>query len=194
MWRTNAGLVESHAWDSRPGDWPWLRRGINFWFGLYRQRSLTDRGKDHRQVYLIGNPAIWWTTTIAIASYLVIKGLSVLRWQRGYKDYTNGRPFYSQTNSSNMETLRLGCWCYRSRLGFALPSLLPYETPTLPPPLLPSSLFWCSCTLSRMGLSHHTSTFPNDSSSSIPNHSPFHRRCNRCIRSLSTSCLWWEMD
>jgi hypothetical protein len=39
MWRTNAGLVESHAWDSRPGDWPWLRRGINFWFGLYRRRS-----------------------------------------------------------------------------------------------------------------------------------------------------------
>jgi dolichyl-phosphate-mannose-protein mannosyltransferase len=32
MWRTNAGLIESHAWDSRPGDWPWLRRGINFWY------------------------------------------------------------------------------------------------------------------------------------------------------------------
>jgi dolichyl-phosphate-mannose--protein O-mannosyl transferase len=32
MWRTNAGLVESHAWDSRPQDWPWLRRGINFWY------------------------------------------------------------------------------------------------------------------------------------------------------------------
>jgi dolichyl-phosphate-mannose-protein mannosyltransferase len=77
MWTTNAGLVESHAWDSRPPSWPVLRRGINFW------------GKDHRQIYLLGNPAIWWPSTMAIALYLVFKGLSVLRWQRGYKDYEN---------------------------------------------------------------------------------------------------------
>jgi dolichyl-phosphate-mannose-protein mannosyltransferase len=75
MWTTNAGLVESHAWDSRPPSWPILRRGINFW------------GKDHRQIYLLGNPAIWWPSTIAIALYVVFKGLSVLRWQRGFKDY-----------------------------------------------------------------------------------------------------------
>jgi dolichyl-phosphate-mannose-protein mannosyltransferase len=76
MWKTNAGLVESHAWDSRPGSWPILRRGINFW------------GKDHRQIYLIGNPLIWWTSTAAIALYVIFKGLAVLRWQRGYRDYT----------------------------------------------------------------------------------------------------------
>jgi dolichyl-phosphate-mannose-protein mannosyltransferase len=29
MWKTNAGLTESHAWDSRPSSWPVLRRGIN---------------------------------------------------------------------------------------------------------------------------------------------------------------------
>ena len=77
MWTTNAGLVESHAWDSRPPSWPILRRGINFW------------GKDHRQVYLIGNPVIWWSSTLAIAIYFVFKGLSVLRWQRGFNDYNN---------------------------------------------------------------------------------------------------------
>lgn len=77
MWTTNAGLVESHAWDSRPPSWPILRRGINFW------------GKDHRQIYLIGNPFIWWSSTAAIAVYFVFKGLSILRWQRGYKDYDN---------------------------------------------------------------------------------------------------------
>jgi dolichyl-phosphate-mannose-protein mannosyltransferase len=53
-----------------------------------------DRGRDHRQVYLIGNPAVWWTTTLAIGVYLVIKGFSVLRWQRGYKDYTNRTSFF----------------------------------------------------------------------------------------------------
>ncbi|KAI9819187.1 MAG: hypothetical protein M1827_007343 [Pycnora praestabilis] len=75
MWTTNAGLVESHAWDSRPPSWPVLRRGINFW------------GKDHRQIYLIGNPIIWWASTAAIALYVAFKGLAVLRWQRGYHDY-----------------------------------------------------------------------------------------------------------
>lgn len=77
MWTTNAGLVESHAWDSRPPSWPILRRGINFW------------GKDHRQIYLIGNPVIWWSSTLAISIYIVFKGLSVLRWQRGFRDYDN---------------------------------------------------------------------------------------------------------
>ncbi|TGZ77999.1 PMT-domain-containing protein [Ascodesmis nigricans] len=75
MWRTNAGLVESHAWDSRPDSWPLLKRGINFW------------GKDHRQIYLIGNPLIWWTSTAVIGVYAVFKILAILRWQRGYGDY-----------------------------------------------------------------------------------------------------------
>ena len=77
MWTTNAGLVESHAWDSRPPSWPGLRRGINFW------------GKDNRQIYLLGNPVIWWSSTIGIAIYCLFKGLSVLRWQRGFQDYDN---------------------------------------------------------------------------------------------------------
>ena len=77
MWTTNAGLVESHAWDSRPPSWPILRRGINFW------------GKDHRQIYLIGNPIIWWSSTIAVGIYFIFKAFSVLRWQRGYQDYDN---------------------------------------------------------------------------------------------------------
>nr|OQO32634.1 hypothetical protein B0A51_00012 [Rachicladosporium sp. CCFEE 5018] len=77
MWTTNAGLVESHAWDSRPPSWPVLRRGINFW------------GKDHRQIYLIGNPLIWLASTAAVALYIAFKGLAVLRWQRNCNDYSN---------------------------------------------------------------------------------------------------------
>lgn len=77
MWKTNAGLVDSHAWDSRPPSWPFLSRGINFW------------GKNHRQIYLIGNPVIWWSSTLAILAYVLFKGISVLRWQRGFKDYNN---------------------------------------------------------------------------------------------------------
>lgn len=32
---------------------------------------------------------IWWTSTAIIGVYLAIKGLAVLRWQRGYRDYSN---------------------------------------------------------------------------------------------------------
>jgi dolichyl-phosphate-mannose-protein mannosyltransferase len=77
MWKTNAGLVESHAWDSRPTSWPILLRGINFW------------GKDHRQIYLLGNPLIWWSSTAAVAAYVIFKGFAILRWQRSCGDYNN---------------------------------------------------------------------------------------------------------
>ena len=77
MWKTNAGLVESHAYDSRPGSWPLLTRGINFW------------GKHNRQIYLIGNPFIWWGSTAAIGIYAVFKVIAVLRWQRSFGDYNN---------------------------------------------------------------------------------------------------------
>lgn len=77
MWKTNAGLTESHAWDSRPPSWPILRRGINFW------------GKHNRQIYLLGNPVIWWSSSALIALYIAIKGIAILRWQRGYRDYSN---------------------------------------------------------------------------------------------------------
>lgn len=45
--------------------------------------------KDHRQVYLIGNPFVWALSTIAVSSFLAIRGLLILRAQRGYKDFAN---------------------------------------------------------------------------------------------------------
>ena len=77
MWRTNAGLTESHAWDSRPPSWPTMRRGINFW------------GKDHRQIYLLGNPVVWYASTLAILGYVIFKAVAILRWQRACNDYTS---------------------------------------------------------------------------------------------------------
>jgi dolichyl-phosphate-mannose-protein mannosyltransferase len=77
MWRTNAGLTDSHAWDSRPNSWPILRRGINFW------------GKHHRQIYLIGNPIIWLASTAAVVVWIAFKALAVVRWQRSFDDYSN---------------------------------------------------------------------------------------------------------
>lgn len=77
MWRTNAGLTDSHAWDSRPESWPILRRGINFW------------GKNHTQIYLLGNPVVWWSSTAAIAAWVVFKVIAIIRWQRSCGDYNS---------------------------------------------------------------------------------------------------------
>ncbi|KAK4047504.1 Dolichyl-phosphate-mannose--protein mannosyltransferase 1 [Microbotryomycetes sp. JL221] len=79
MWRTNAGLTDRHAYDSRPQSWPLLRRGINFWV------------KDHRQVYLIGNPFVWWLSTMSLFAYAAIRFLLILRAQRGYQDFVHSQ-------------------------------------------------------------------------------------------------------
>ncbi|GAW05466.1 glycosyltransferase family 39 protein [Lentinula edodes] len=77
MWTTNAGLTDRHLFDSRPDAWPRLRRGINFWV------------KDHRQIYLIGNPMVWWLSTLAVVAYVGVRGLLILREKRGFKDFNN---------------------------------------------------------------------------------------------------------
>ncbi|KAF7965771.1 hypothetical protein HWV62_41964 [Athelia sp. TMB] len=77
MWTTNAGLTDRHTYDSRPDSWPRLRRGINFWV------------KDHRQIYLIGNPWIWYLSSIAVFGYIAIRGFLILRAKRGFRDFEN---------------------------------------------------------------------------------------------------------
>ncbi|KAI0687287.1 glycosyltransferase family 39 protein [Earliella scabrosa] len=77
MWTTNAGLTDRHTYDSRPDAWPRLRRGINFWV------------KDHRQIYLLGNPLIWYLSTAGVFAYAAVRGLLILRAQRGYRDFDN---------------------------------------------------------------------------------------------------------
>ena len=48
--------------------------------------------KEHRQIYLIGNPVIWWLSSLAISACLIFRGILVLRNQRGYRDLRNREP------------------------------------------------------------------------------------------------------
>ncbi|KAG0043775.1 hypothetical protein BGZ83_011051 [Gryganskiella cystojenkinii] len=83
MWKTNAGLTDSHPYDSRPSSWPWLRRGISFW------------GKDQKHVYLIGNWFTWYLSSFSVALYAFIRILLVVRDKRGYRDNFRGlRDYY----------------------------------------------------------------------------------------------------
>jgi len=47
--------------------------------------------KDHRQIYLIGNPAVWWLSSLAVFAYLVVRGFLILRAKRGYRDFDNSK-------------------------------------------------------------------------------------------------------
>ncbi|KAG0024937.1 hypothetical protein BGZ81_007538 [Podila clonocystis] len=83
MWRTNAGLTDSHPYDSRPSSWFWLRRGISFW------------GKDQKHIYLIGNWFTWYLSSFSIVLYATIRVLLVVRDKRGYRDNFRGlREYY----------------------------------------------------------------------------------------------------
>ncbi|RIB11587.1 Glycosyltransferase Family 39 protein [Gigaspora rosea] len=79
MWSTNSGLTDSHPYDSRPLSWILLTRGINFW------------SKEHRQIYLLGNPLIWWSSAFAILIFIIAKTITILREKRGYKDHLDGK-------------------------------------------------------------------------------------------------------
>lgn len=71
MWHINNGLTASHSWESRPPSWPVLQRGINYW------------GKEHHQVYLLGNAVIWWTSSAIVFVFVCNLAALLINYQRG---------------------------------------------------------------------------------------------------------------
>ncbi|KAJ1657569.1 hypothetical protein IWQ61_003048 [Dispira simplex] len=63
MYSVNDGLTSSHPFDSRPEAWPYLRRGISFW------------SRNNRQIYLLGNPVVWWASSVAVILFLLVQGI-----------------------------------------------------------------------------------------------------------------------
>ncbi|GJJ68654.1 dolichyl-phosphate-mannose-protein mannosyltransferase [Entomortierella parvispora] len=96
MWTTNAGLTDSHPYDSRPSSWPIMKRGISFW------------GKEQKHVYLVGNWFTWYLSTFSVVLYAAIRGLLFIRDKRGYKDDFKGlREYYELSGGFFF----MG-WCY----------------------------------------------------------------------------------
>jgi len=73
MYISNEGLTESHPFESRPGDWPLLHRGINYW------------SKEKRQIYLLGNPIAFWASASSAVAFILSKAYVAVREQRGWK-------------------------------------------------------------------------------------------------------------
>lgn len=60
MWVVNAGLTSSHYFQSKPQEWPFLRRGLGFWNGgqIPRSESEINADKSEKNPKGIVNPVI----------------------------------------------------------------------------------------------------------------------------------------
>ncbi|KAG1233350.1 hypothetical protein G6F68_003622 [Rhizopus microsporus] len=86
MWTVNKDLTDTHPYESRPSAWPVLLSGIAFW------------SKDTRQIILLGNPLIYWVSTVSVFNFLILAAFFQLRDKRGYHDHFGGqRQFYENS-------------------------------------------------------------------------------------------------
>ncbi|KJE93871.1 mannosyltransferase, variant [Capsaspora owczarzaki ATCC 30864] len=75
-WEANKRLTGEHVFQSRPESWPILSRGISFW---------QSAGK-RMQVYLLGNPLLYWAFIPMVGIYFMIFGVYIIRTRRGCHD------------------------------------------------------------------------------------------------------------
>ncbi|VEU19549.1 DEKNAAC100156 [Brettanomyces naardenensis] len=71
MWKVNSGLTQPHVYESKPHSWPFLSRGISYW------------KSDNFQVYLLGNPVVWWIASFVFLPFGFYLALQLVRWQWG---------------------------------------------------------------------------------------------------------------
>jgi dolichyl-phosphate-mannose-protein mannosyltransferase len=86
MWNTNNELTESHPYQSLPYEWPVLHSGIAFWIS------------PSAQIILLGNPIVFWTSTVALFTFMILFGFFQLRDKRGFHDHYHGlRAYYEKS-------------------------------------------------------------------------------------------------
>ncbi|GEQ68908.1 hypothetical protein JCM33374_g2577 [Metschnikowia sp. JCM 33374] len=100
MWNINNGLTSHHNWQSEPHEWPVLLRGINYW------------NKNHTQVYFIGNPVVWWTTSACLVGFIVHVAINIIKWQAGSNLNVKKAAFQLQ-----LPNVHLLCWMGHSLLS-----------------------------------------------------------------------------
>lgn len=65
MYHANATLDATHPYSSKWYTWPFMIRPIYYWLGT------STTSPTEQKVYLIGNPLIWWASTIAVFYFLL---------------------------------------------------------------------------------------------------------------------------
>lgn len=81
MWSTNNALtpdedkydhLTSHAWE-----WPLMRRGIR----------MCGWGDSEVKYYMLGNPLVWWLSSLGILAYLVLLPYYYIRMKRHVREW-----------------------------------------------------------------------------------------------------------
>ena len=66
MYKSNVTLTASHPYSSKWYSWPFMARPIYYW----HQAGITANYAS--RIYFLGNPIIWWTSTIAVIYALTL--------------------------------------------------------------------------------------------------------------------------
>ena len=77
MWKTNNALVPDPEYE--PGA---LTSSAHEWFFMRRGIRMCNWADDRIKFYMMGNPAVWWTGSLAIITTLVLLTASILIKQR----------------------------------------------------------------------------------------------------------------
>jgi len=80
----NNEMSGEHRYGSRPSDWPLLYRGLAYWHAS--DSELETPASCTTQVYLLGNPAVWWGALCALPFYVVTEIAYTVREKRGCRD------------------------------------------------------------------------------------------------------------
>ncbi|KAK3753815.1 hypothetical protein QZH41_018466 [Actinostola sp. cb2023] len=76
MIRSNKELSGEHTFSSSPSHWPIMKRGVAYW--IHKNKNV--------QIYCIGNPIVWWVSSLAVFAYGGILVLYLLRRRRAVYD------------------------------------------------------------------------------------------------------------
>ena len=84
----NARLTSTHPYSSHPITWPFVVRGISYW----------ETKTNWRQIYVLGNPLIWWTTIAGVALFGGLYIMDLLLLRRGVDEFgTETRRWWIRT-------------------------------------------------------------------------------------------------
>lgn len=81
MYKSNATLIAGHPHSSKWISWPFMIRPIYYWSSQCRDCPVFD---SQSRIYLLGNPIIWWASTIAMVSILLGLFQGILK--RNFRD------------------------------------------------------------------------------------------------------------
>jgi len=103
MFKVNNDLTNGHAFASKPLHWPLMLKGVAYWLD-------TDTNK---QIFIIGNPIVYWLGAISLLIYMALLALYLLRRKRQCYDLDN----------AEWNNFSIGCYLL---IGGFLLNWLPY--------------------------------------------------------------------